>query len=112
MDVLPDIEFGPVREWEDPDALVLLDFGVVEVPEFGPLVLGVPAVELVAKRKDPLLGPAFLFVPAGAAEGGIKPVLIEGLPQGLGLHDVGVDLAAVGERIDPLGPPFLIGVDD
>ncbi len=51
IDVLPDIQLGPVRERKDPDALTRIDFGVVEAPQFGALVFGVPAVELVPERE-------------------------------------------------------------
>ena len=67
-DVLPDVELGPVRQREDPDALARVDPAVVEVPQLGALVLRVPLAELVAEGEDPLLGPGLLLVAAGAAE--------------------------------------------
>jgi uncharacterized protein YoxC len=36
-------------------------------------------VERVPKGKNPLLGPGLFLVPAGAAEGGVKAVLVQGL---------------------------------
>src|SRR5262249_5307843 len=56
VDVLPDVELGPVREREHPDRLARVDARVVEVPELGPLVLRIPLAELIAKREEPLLG--------------------------------------------------------
>ena len=112
MDVLPDVELGPIGDREDADALPLLDLRVVEVPELGPLVLRIPAVVFVPEGKHPLLGPRLLLVAAGPAEGGVEAVFVEGLPQALRLHDVGVDLAAVREGVDPLGPPLLVDMDD
>ena len=55
--------------------LALVDAPVVEVPQLGPLVLGVPLAELVAEGEDPLLRPGPLLVAAGAAEGGVEAVL-------------------------------------
>ena len=75
VDVLPDVEFGPVGEREDADALALIDAAVVEVPQFGALVLGVPLAEGVAEGVDALLGARFLFVAARAAEGRVEAAL-------------------------------------
>ena len=43
VDVFPDVEFGPVGEGEDADVLAGVDAGVVEVPQFGALVLWGPS---------------------------------------------------------------------
>jgi hypothetical protein len=43
VDVLPDVELGPVRQGKDADGLFVLP-GVVEAPELGPLVLRVPVM--------------------------------------------------------------------
>src|SRR5206468_736482 len=72
VDVLPDVELGPVGEREDADALALQDLAVVEVPQLRPLVLRVPLALAVAEGVDPLLGAALLLVPAGAPEGGVE----------------------------------------
>ena len=69
MDVLPDIQLGPVGEWEDADALTLLDLGVVKVPQFRSLTLRFPPVAGGAERENPLLGTRFLLVAARPAEG-------------------------------------------
>jgi hypothetical protein len=61
---------------------------VVEVPQLGPLVLRVPLAELVAEAEHPLLGPGLLLVAAGAAEGGVEAVLLDGVEQGGGLQAV------------------------
>ena len=54
-DVLPDVEFRPVGEGEHADALALVYAGIVDVPEFRTLVLGVPLVELVAEGENTFL---------------------------------------------------------
>ena len=74
VDVLPDVELGPVGEREDADGFALVDLGVVEVPQLRPLVLGVPLAELVAEREDALLGPRFLLLAPRPAEGGVELV--------------------------------------
>ena len=74
-----------------------MNTGVVDVPQLGTLVLGVPLVELVAEGEDAFLGAALFFVAAGSAKGGVELVLVEGVEQGLGLHQVGVYLRTVGE---------------
>ena len=74
----PDVEFGPVRQREDPDVLALAVPAVVEVPQLGPLGLRVPLPELVAEAEDPLLGPRLLLVAPRAAEHGVELVLADG----------------------------------
>ena len=112
IDVLPDIEFGPVGQGENTDALTLVDLAVVDVPELGPLVFGIPAVIFIAEGVDPFLGTGLFLIPSGAPEGGIELELVEGLLEALGFHDIGVFFTAMGEGSDALVDPFLIDMDD
>src|SRR5450830_2118807 len=84
VDVLPDVQLGPVRQWENADRLALVDLAVVDVPQLRTLVLRVPAVLTVAEGVDALLGPRLLFVTPGAAEGCVEAVLVQGLLEALG----------------------------
>ena len=61
--------------------LAAADAPVVERPQLGPLRLGVPLAEVVAERQHPLLGPRPLLVAAGAAEGRVEAVLLDGVEQ-------------------------------
>ena len=61
---------------------------VVEVPQFGPLRLGVPLAELVAEAEHPLLGAGLLLVAARPAERGVELVLPDGAQQRHGLQRV------------------------
>ena len=83
VDVLPDIEFGPIREREDADGFAFIDAGVVEVPEFGALVFWVPLAELIAEGEDAFFGAGFFFFAACAAEGGVELVSAEGVEERL-----------------------------
>ena len=65
-----------------------------------------------AQREDPLLGPQAFLVAACPAEGDVGAMLVEGLAQCLGLHDVGVEHRPVGERRHPRLQTFLVGMDD
>src|SRR5574341_1154852 len=78
-DVLPDVGFGPIGERKYPYGFPGVDAGVVEIPQFWALGFRLPAVARCAKRKDALFSARFFFVAPGAAEGHIKPVLIESL---------------------------------
>src|SRR5262249_30983849 len=100
MDVEPDVELGPVREWEDAQALALALAGVVEPPGLDPLALGVPAMLRATQREHALLGARALLVAARAPEGGIEAVQVERLAQRLRLHHVGVQLGAMRDRRD------------
>jgi hypothetical protein len=88
LDVLPDVQLGPVGQREDPDALAVVDPPVVERPQLGPLVLRVPLAEVVAEGEDPLLRPGLVLVPAGAAEDRGEPVLLQRVEQDRGLDPV------------------------
>ena len=109
VDVLPDVQLGPVRQREDADRLALLDLAVVHVPQLGALVLRVPTVLAVAEGIHALLGARLLFVAARATEGGIEAVLVQRLLETFGLHHVGVLGTAVGEGVHVLC--HTVGVD-
>src|SRR4029078_2355344 len=79
VDVLPDVELGPVRQREDADRLALVLARVVEAPELRALALRIPAVLRAAEREHALLGARFLLVAAGAAERGVEGVLVQPL---------------------------------
>jgi hypothetical protein len=49
-----------------------MDAGVIQVPQFRALGLGIPLAEFVAEGKDALLGARFLLVAPRAAETGVK----------------------------------------
>src|SRR5206468_6878386 len=68
VDVMPDVELGPVREREDAHALAGIEAAVEQPPQFRPLPLGVPLAEWIAQREHPLLGARALLVTARAAE--------------------------------------------
>src|SRR5882757_5195576 len=84
-DVGPDVELGPVGQRERPDVLALVVPAVVQVPQFGPLHLGVPLAELVAEAEHPFLGPRLLLVAARTSERGVELVLPDGTQQREGL---------------------------
>ena len=80
---------------------------VVQVPQLGALVLRVPLTELVAEGEDPLLGPGLLLVAAGATEGGVEAVLLDGVEQRRGLQLVAAG-AWAGLLDDPPGVDRLL----
>ena len=56
VDVLPDIQLGPIGERKDTEALAVSCAGVVEAPQLRPLLLGIPSVLRRSDREDPFLG--------------------------------------------------------
>ena len=112
IDVLPDVQFGPVGEREHTDRLALLHLAVVEVPQFRTLVLRIPAVLAVTEGVDTLLGPGLLFVATGTTEGGIEAVLVQCLLEPFGLHDVGVLGTAIREGVHVLRHTLGVDVGD
>src|SRR3954465_12694859 len=81
LDVLPDVELGPVRQREHADVLALADAPVVDAPQLRPLAPRVPLAEGVAEAEDPLLRTGALLVAARAAEGGVEAVLLDGVEE-------------------------------
>ncbi|MCY1417787.1 hypothetical protein D9M71_333280 [compost metagenome] len=66
----------------------------------------------VAEGVHALLGARLLFIAARATEGRVEAMLVQGLLEALGLHDVGVLGTAVGEGVDALGDTLRIHVSD
>ena len=112
VNVLPDVQFSPIGQGEYPDLLSHVVFRVVDIPQFGPLVLWVPAVIAVPEGVDALFGPGLFLVSPGAAKDRVELVLVQSLFECLCLHDVGVFLAAMGKGTDTCINPLLIDVDD
>ena len=81
LDVLPHIEFRPVADREHAHVLALVHASVVQVPQFGTLVLRVPLAEFVAEREHALLGAGLLFVAARAADGRVETEFLDGFQQ-------------------------------
>ena len=81
VDVLPDVQLGPVRERKHTDAFVLVHAAVEQIPELGPLVLGVPLSEAVAKRINPLFGSRLFLIAARTAKRRIKTTFGQGIEQ-------------------------------
>ena len=110
-DILPDVEFGPIVDRKDADALSRTVAGVVEVPQLRPLALRVPAVVAVAEGEDALLRPALFLVAPRAAKGQVEAAGVQRLLQPFRFPEIGVERAMV-ERVDPARQRIGILVDD
>ena len=91
--------------------LALLVAAVVEAPQLGALVLGVPLAELVAEAEHALLGPRLLLVAAGAAEDGVEALLLDAAQQRDGLEAVAAGPGA-GVLDDPAGVDVVLDARD
>src|SRR5215470_2701899 len=49
---LPAVELRPIRQRKDANRFFRTDPAVIEIPEFGPLILWVPLTEFVSERKE------------------------------------------------------------
>ena len=110
MDILPDVEFGPVRDRKNADALALGFAGIVKVPQFGPLVLWVPTMRCSAEREDAFFCTRFFFVASSATKCDVETIFVERLLQPFGLPHVGVQRSVV-ERVDTTVHRLLIAID-
>ena len=112
VDVVPHVELGPVGKRKHADALALVDAAVEEVPQLGPLVLGVPLAEAVAEGIDALLGARFFLVAARAAESRVEAACAERVQQGARLQQPAALLRAQAERAGAVVDGLAIGVHD
>src|SRR5438105_6599739 len=78
LDVLPDVELGPIADREHAHVLALRHPRVVQVPQLGPLVLRVPLAELVAEREHAFLGARLFLVAACSTDGGVETEFRDG----------------------------------
>src|SRR5579862_5778606 len=86
VDVKPDVQLRPIREWKDSNALAFIQAGIENVPQLRPLILGVPLAQRIAEGVDALLGPRFLLVAARAAERRIEAALSQSVQERFGLE--------------------------
>ena len=107
---MPYVKLRPVGKGENPYRLPLLYIAVVYVPQLWPLILRIPLVPAVSEGVDTLLGPRLLLIPPCPTEGRVILPLIEGLPKGLRLHNVGIDAGAVIKGVDTLLHTLLVGM--
>ena len=69
IDVLPDVQLGPVQQRMDPDVGARRELGLVLVPELRRLLRHVPFVAGIARREVALLRSAALLIGANAGIG-------------------------------------------
>src|SRR5262249_8141747 len=99
-DVMPDINFGPIRQWENSDGFARTNAGIEQIPKLGPLVARIPCVPLRAKRKDSFFRSTFFFVASSATKCRVETVKIKRLLQCFRFHDVRMERRTRGDRID------------
>ena len=102
VDVVPDIELSPVGEGEDADAFAGVDARVIDVPQLGALVFGVPLAGTVTEGEDALFGAGFFFIAAGPSEGGVEAMGAQAVEQRGGLEQSAA--AASSQRRSGLAP--------
>ena len=107
LDVFPDIHLGPVGEGEDAHVLAGIEPAVVEVPDLGALVLGIPLAEAVAEAEESFLGPRLLLVASCTSDAAVEAELLDGSQKDGDLELVAADLAG---SLD--GGSFLKGLVD
>src|SRR5690606_14790052 len=112
VDVLPDIQLSPVGEWEYANTFALVHATVVDIPQFRPLVFGIPAMVFVTEGVDPFFGSGFFFVPTSATKGSVEAVFVQSLFKALGFHNIGVLGTAVNKGADAHVHAVLVNVDD
>ena len=84
-DVLPDIEFGPVRNRKDAKVFTRLHARVEKRPQLWALRFGLPLAKAVAVAEDAFLGAGFFFIATRATYQGIEAKFFNGFKQGYGL---------------------------
>ena len=112
VDVEPHVRFGPVRQRKHANAFALVDARIENVPQFRPLIFGVPLPERIAEGIDALLGARFFLVAPRAAKRRRKIALGQRIQQRFRLQQAAAFLRAQHERIRARVQRFLILVHD
>ena len=80
-----------------------MDASVKQVPQFGPLIPGIPLSTAVPERENPFLGAGAFFIPPGATDGGVEPARAQPVEQRLCFESTAAPLRSPGERICAVG---------
>ena len=101
LDVLPDVQLGPVADREDAEMLALMQFGIEQVPQLRALRLRLPLAKAVAVAENTFFGAGFLFITSRAANQRVKAEFVNRLQQ----RDRLVDVAALARMRQPHRAP-------
>src|SRR5262249_47150977 len=85
---------------------------IVQLPELGTLAFRIPLMRCRPKGKDAFLRARFFLVTTCTADGCIETMLLQGLTQGLGLHDLGIQRTSMAEGIDAFRNSIAMRVND
>ena len=110
VDVLPDVEFGPVRERKNANAFALVRSRVEQVPNLRALVLGVPLAARIAEGIDALLGARFFFIAARAAKSRVVAARLQRVEQCARFEKSAALLRAELERVRAIRDCFAVGM--
>lgn len=77
LDVLPDIGFCPVRNWEYTDTLSLMNLGIIKFPHLRSLILRIPRMVLITEREDSFFGTGLFLVTTSTTKCSSKSVFIQ-----------------------------------
>jgi hypothetical protein len=111
FDVFPHIQFRPVAQREHTHVFAGIHAGVVEVPDFGALVLRIPLPEAVAKAEKTFLRAGLFLVASRTADGAVETKLLDSGQQGGNLQAIAADFSG-GRHSDAFGDGFLNVADD
>src|SRR5205823_14438893 len=95
-DIFPDVQFSPIAQRKDPHLFAGINPGIVQVPNLGTLIFGVPLAETVAEREEPFFGARLFFVTPRPADATIKTKLLDSRQQGRNLQPVPAGLTGRG----------------
>src|SRR4030095_9409621 len=98
IDVLPDVEFGPIQQRVNPNVRAGRKFGLVLIPELGRLIGDIPRTRGIARREVAFLRPAALLVGADSGDDSSKclGVRVDFIPELLWIEAVARPLARQG----------------
>ena len=69
--IFPYVELGPIANGKYTNVFAGVYPGIIEIPQFGALVLGIPLAKFIPERKYAFLGPSLFLVAARPADTGI-----------------------------------------
>ena len=88
VNILPNIQLGPIAKREYPKLLSNMLFPVKQIPKLWTLVFWIPLSKFITVREKPLLCPGLFLIPSATPQGCIKFKFLNGIQQGTGLKHV------------------------
>ena len=77
--IFPYVELGPIANGKYTNVFAGVYTGIVDIPQFGALVLRIPLTEFIPERKYAFLGPGLFLIATGTSDSSIEAEFRDGV---------------------------------